>query len=140
MNQRLKRALDGHRISCHADAPPPIEKKCELRAPYQVLERDITDVGEIAAVAGVVAVIANNEAVTGRDIIDPCGIRPRVLANELRKAKGTSKPMIPVPPCDLKFLIEFAARDAGTSNRRQQGPPTASIQFGTTIWSGAKPA
>jgi hypothetical protein len=45
-------------------------------------------------------------------------IRLRILANELRKAKGTSKPVILVPLFDLTFLIEFAARDAGTSNRR----------------------
>jgi hypothetical protein len=45
-------------------------------------------------------------------------VRLRVLANELRKARGTSKPMILVPLCDLKFLIKFAARDTGTSNRR----------------------
>jgi hypothetical protein len=44
--------------------------------------------------------------------------RLRVFASELRNAKGTSKPVIPVPLCDLKFLIKFAARDAGTSNRR----------------------
>jgi hypothetical protein len=48
-------------------------------------------------------------------------IRLRVLAYELRKAKGTSKPVILVPLCDLKFRLEFAARDAGTSNRRHQG-------------------
>jgi hypothetical protein len=34
-----------------------------------------------------------------------------------QKVNGTGKPMILVPLCDLKFLIEFAARDAGTSNR-----------------------
>ena len=38
--------------------------------------------------------------------------------HELRKAKGTSKPMILVPFFDLKFLIGFAATGAGTSNRR----------------------
>jgi hypothetical protein len=48
-------------------------------------------------------------------------IRLRILANELRKAKRTGKPVIPLPLCDLKLLIEFAARDAGTSNRRHQG-------------------
>jgi hypothetical protein len=45
-------------------------------------------------------------------------IRLRIFANELRKAKGTSKPMMLVPPFDLKFLLEFAAGGAGTSNRR----------------------
>ena len=45
-------------------------------------------------------------------------IRLRILANELRKAKGTSKLMILVPLFDLTFLTDFAARDAGTSNRR----------------------
>ena len=45
-------------------------------------------------------------------------IRLRILANELRKAKGTSKLVILVPLFDLKFLINFAARDAGTSNLR----------------------
>ena len=45
-------------------------------------------------------------------------IRLRILANELRKAKGTSKLKILVPLFDLKFLTAFAARDAGTSNRR----------------------
>jgi hypothetical protein len=44
--------------------------------------------------------------------------RLRIFANELRKAKGTSKPMMLVPLFDLKFLFEFAAGDAGTSNRR----------------------
>jgi hypothetical protein len=37
------------------------------------------------------------------------GIRPRILANELRKAKGTGKPVILMPLFDLKFVIEFAA-------------------------------
>jgi hypothetical protein len=45
-------------------------------------------------------------------------IRLRILANELRKAKGASKPAIPVPLFNLEFLIEFATRDAGTSDRR----------------------
>src|SRR5262249_46335416 len=42
----------------------------------------------------------------------------RILVNELRKPKGTSKLFGLVPLFDLKFLNEFAARDAGTSNRR----------------------
>jgi hypothetical protein len=42
----------------------------------------------------------------------------RIFANELRKAKGTSKPMMLVPLFGLKFLFEFAADGAGTSNRR----------------------
>jgi hypothetical protein len=45
-------------------------------------------------------------------------IRLRIFANELRKAKGTSKPMMLVPLSDLKFLFECAAGDVGTSNRR----------------------
>ena len=45
-------------------------------------------------------------------------IRLRIYANELRKAKGTSRPMMLVPLFDLKFLFEFAAGDVGTSNRR----------------------
>jgi hypothetical protein len=45
-------------------------------------------------------------------------IRLGNLVSELRKAKGTGKPKIVVPLFDLKFLIEFAAGDAGTSNRR----------------------
>jgi hypothetical protein len=45
-------------------------------------------------------------------------IRLRIFANELRKAKGTSKLMMLVPLFDLKFLFEFAAGDVGTSNRR----------------------
>jgi hypothetical protein len=45
-------------------------------------------------------------------------IRLRIFANELRKAKGTSKFVMQVPLFDLKFLSEFAAGDAGTSNRR----------------------
>jgi hypothetical protein len=45
-------------------------------------------------------------------------IRLRVFANELRKAKGTSKLMMLVPLFDLKFLFEFAAGHVGTSNRR----------------------
>src|SRR5882724_12853367 len=40
------------------------------------------------------------------------------LCHELRKQRGTSKPMILVPLFDLKFLIEFAATGVGTSNRR----------------------
>jgi hypothetical protein len=38
--------------------------------------------------------------------------------HELRKQRGTSKHMILVPLFDLKFLNEFAATGAGTSNRR----------------------
>src|SRR5262249_36493127 len=38
--------------------------------------------------------------------------------HELRKQRGTSKFMILVPLFDLKFLDEFAAGGAGTSNRR----------------------
>ena len=45
-------------------------------------------------------------------------IQGSTLLNEFRKAKGTSKSMILVPLFDLKFLIEFAAGGAGTSNRR----------------------
>jgi hypothetical protein len=45
-------------------------------------------------------------------------IRLRIFANELRKAKGTSKPLMLVPLFDLKFPLGFAAADAGTSNRR----------------------
>jgi hypothetical protein len=45
-------------------------------------------------------------------------IRLRIFANELRKAKGTSKPLMLVPLFDLKFLLGFTAGDAGTSNRR----------------------
>ena len=45
-------------------------------------------------------------------------IRLSNLAREFRKAKGTSKFLILVPLFDLKFLIEIAAREAGTSNRR----------------------
>jgi hypothetical protein len=45
-------------------------------------------------------------------------IRGSTLMDEFRKAKGTSKHMILVPLFDLKFLIEFAAGGAGTSNRR----------------------
>jgi hypothetical protein len=37
---------------------------------------------------------------------------------ELRKVMGTGEPMIPVPLLHLKFLEEFAACDAGTSNGR----------------------
>src|SRR5207253_10037683 len=40
------------------------------------------------------------------------------LWHELRKQGGTSNPMILVPLFDLKFLHEFAATSAGTSNRR----------------------
>jgi hypothetical protein len=40
------------------------------------------------------------------------------LLHELRRQRGTSKSMIAVPLFDLKFLNEFAAGDAGTSNRR----------------------
>src|SRR3954469_11019686 len=40
--------------------------------------------------------------------------------HELRKHRGTSKFMILVPLFDLKFLDEFAAGGAGTSNRRHQ--------------------
>jgi hypothetical protein len=45
-------------------------------------------------------------------------IQDSILLNEFRKAKGTSKSMILAPLFDLKFLIEFAAGGAGTSNRR----------------------
>jgi hypothetical protein len=45
-------------------------------------------------------------------------IQGSILLNEFRKAKGTGKSMILVPLFDLKFLIEFAAGGAGTSNRR----------------------
>src|SRR5262245_24900720 len=38
--------------------------------------------------------------------------------HELRKQRGTSKFMILVPLFDLKFLDEFAAGGAGTSDRR----------------------
>src|SRR5262245_184413 len=38
--------------------------------------------------------------------------------HELRKQRGTSKPMIPVSHFDLKFLNELAASGTGTSNRR----------------------
>jgi hypothetical protein len=47
-------------------------------------------------------------------------IQGSILLNEFRKAKGTSKSMIPVRLFDLKFLIELAAGGAGTSNRRHQ--------------------
>ena len=45
-------------------------------------------------------------------------IRRGKLCHELRKQRGTSKPMILVPLFDLKFLHEFAATAVGTSNRR----------------------
>ena len=45
-------------------------------------------------------------------------IQGSTLLDEFRKAKGTSKFMFLVPLFDLKFLIEFAASDAGSSNRR----------------------
>src|SRR5262245_46913182 len=38
--------------------------------------------------------------------------------HELRKQRGTSKFMMLVPLFDLKFLDEFAAGGAGTSDRR----------------------
>src|SRR5215470_14433179 len=41
--------------------------------------------------------------------------------HELRKQRGTSKFMTLVPLFDLKFLTEFAASAAGTSNRRHFG-------------------
>src|SRR5262245_28039255 len=40
------------------------------------------------------------------------------IRHELRKQRGTSNSMILVPLFDLKFLTEFAASVAGTSNRR----------------------
>jgi hypothetical protein len=40
------------------------------------------------------------------------------LSHELRKQRGTSKPMILVPLFDLKFLFELVAGGVGTSNRR----------------------
>jgi hypothetical protein len=40
------------------------------------------------------------------------------LLRELRKQRGTSKHIILAPLFDLKFLNEFAATGAGTSNRR----------------------
>ena len=49
-------------------------------------------------------------------------VRGRTRANELRKAKGTSKPMILVPLLDLTFLIGSAADGSGTSNRRSSAP------------------
>jgi hypothetical protein len=43
---------------------------------------------------------------------------PQQTPTRTSEAKGTSKLMTQVPLFDLKFLIEFAAIAAGTSNRR----------------------
>ena len=45
-------------------------------------------------------------------------IHRSIPCHELRKQRGTSNSMILVPLFDLKFLNEFAASGAGTSNRR----------------------
>jgi hypothetical protein len=45
-----------------------------------------------------------------------------------------------VPPFDLKFLIEFAARDAGTSNRRHQNCGFAgTLCFPKFVYEDAEP-
>jgi hypothetical protein len=45
--------------------------------------------------------------------------------------QGTSRPVIPVPLFDLKFLIALAAYGAGTSNRRYwaHDPPKHTIKL-----------
>src|SRR6185369_8511232 len=47
-------------------------------------------------------------------------IESRILSSELRNAKRTIKSMIRGPLFDLRLLIRFAAKGAGTSDRRHQ--------------------
>ena len=63
---------------------------------------------------------AEAEAVRGATSAPfPKFVIPRSIPrHELRKQRGTSNSMILVPLFDLKFLNEFAAGGAGTSNRR----------------------
>jgi hypothetical protein len=50
--------------------------------------------------------------------LEVCDPAPRLRHRTSENAKGTGESMILLPLCDLNFLIEFAAYDAATSNRR----------------------
>src|SRR5262245_52404245 len=62
-----------------------------------------------------------------------CEVRepPRHPLTRTSEARGTGKFMIPVPPFDLKFLTDFAARAVGTSNRRHRARKQGAAVGGT---------
>src|SRR5262245_16649537 len=88
---------------------------CGDRAEVVTLLADLGDAPDV--LPGLVARLLRHDASAP---LPKFVIHRSKLRHELRKQRGTSKYMILVPLIDLKFLNEFAAGGAGTSNRRHQ--------------------